>query len=215
MKTFCAMWILLLSTLAVAAAERPAVDRVLLFDCVSDIGHRKLAFYDDGTIYLQEGEPGEEETLLHRLDPDRAQAFLTRLRQETKPGTMEPSNPGPEGAWVERCLLQVDLPGEPQVRLSFRRYDTLPLSLSRLVAVADDLLAALRDAPPEQALPAEYEPRPGDVLRRKDGLRFEIVRTTGDGRGLELQGIDQPLTVYVPVGAVHLEFTELLSRERP
>lgn len=215
MKTFCAICLLLLSAVAGLATDRPEVNRVLLFDCASDIGHRKLAFYDDGTIYLQEGEPGEEETVLHRLDPDRTQSFLARLRQEAKPGTMEPSNPGPEGAWVERCVLQAELAGEPRVRLGFRRYDSLPLSTSRLVAIADDLLAALRDAPPEQALPPEYEPRPGDVLRRKDGLRFQVVRSTGDGRGLELHGIDQPLTVYVPVGAVHLEFTELLARERP
>lgn len=204
---------LLLASLAAQAAPRPDIHRILVYDCASEIGHREVALFDDGTIRLEEGPPGEEETTLETLDPDRLEAFVRRLRQADKPKRYtDPSVRGPGGEWVERCRLEVTLPGEVPVAESFVRYDSLSLSVGQLVRIAEDVLQAVREAPPPSSLPQDYEPRSGDVLLRRDGQRFRVVRSTGDGTGLEMAGLDQPITLYVPRGAVRSEFTELLSR---
>lgn len=193
-----------------AQSEAATIRRVLLYDCASEVGHRKLVFYDDGMVLLEEGEPGAEKRRLHRLDADRARGYLNRLG-EVEPGVMEPSNAGPGGDWVESCRLRLG----PDREWSFRRYDSLALSVARLRTVAEDLLTEIRGAPREKTLPVDYVPAPGDVLLRRDGLRFRIVRSTGDKTGLELVGLDQPLTVYIPAGGLRTEFVELLRRGRP
>ncbi|HEX2253498.1 MAG TPA: hypothetical protein VHQ65_09545, partial [Thermoanaerobaculia bacterium] len=68
------------------------------------------------------------------------------------------------------------------------------------------------------ALPPGYRPRIGDVLRRLDGVLFRVVRPTveleEDGpSGWELQGVQQPLALYIGEGDVAQEFVELVSRE--
>lgn len=198
------------------AAPRPDIHRVLVYDCESDIGHRKVALFDDGTILLEEGPPEGRERTLHTLDPDRLESFLVRLRQADRPERYtDPSVRGLGGRWVERCRLEVTLPGEERLRMSFARYDSLSLSVGALVRIAEDVLREVREAAPESALPPDYEPRTGDVLKRRDGQRFRVVRRTGDETGLELEGLDQPLTLYVPLGALRNEFTVLLSRREP
>ena len=46
-------------------------------------------------------------------------------------------------------------------------------------------------------LPKDYEPKPGDFVRRGDGELFEVIGFTSDGQGVELNGINQPVTIYV------------------
>lgn len=207
------LFLLLLIALPTQAQSRPDIHRLLVYDCASSLGHRKVALFDDGTILLQEGPPEEEVTTLQSVDPDRLDAFRRRLLQAEKPKrTHDPSVRGLGGEWVETCRLEVTLPGEPRVAVSFDRYDSLSLAVGNLVRIAEDVLQVTRDAIPESTLPPEYEPRAGDVLERRDGQRFRIVRPTGDGLGLEMAGLDQPLTLYIPRGALRSEFTELLSR---
>ncbi len=210
MRVFLA---LLLVPFLTQAAPRPDIHRLLVYDCESEIGSREVALFDDGTIRLEEGPPGEEEITLETLDPDRLQAFVRRLRQAKKPERYtDPSVRGLGGDWVERCRLEVTLPGEAPVAVFFVRYDSLSLSVGHLVRIAEDVLQAIRDAAPPSSLPPDYEPRAGDVLLRRDGQRFRVARPTGDGTGLEMAGLDQPVTLYVPRGALRAEFTELLSR---
>ena len=64
-------------------------------------------------------------------------------------------------------------------------------------------------------LPADYDPRPGDVVKRVgDGALFRVIAFTGDGKGVELRGVDLPLEVYVPRDQIRNNFTELVSRDR-
>ncbi|HXU46194.1 MAG TPA: hypothetical protein VN783_11760, partial [Thermoanaerobaculia bacterium] len=49
----------------------------------------------------------------------------------------------------------------------------------------------------EARLPEGYAPAPGDRLRRADGVLFEIHGFTDDGKGIELRGVEQPLTIYL------------------
>ncbi|HEX2163262.1 MAG TPA: hypothetical protein VHM02_04885, partial [Thermoanaerobaculia bacterium] len=65
-------------------------------------------------------------------------------------------------------------------------------------------------------LPAGYRPRPGDVLRRADGVLFRVVRATAELEGMpggwELHGVVQPLAVYVVEADLPRAFVELVSR---
>lgn len=191
----------------------PAIRQVLRLDCASSLGRRDVALFSDGVIRLREGPPGEERLTLYDLDPDRLQGFLARLAEETPPDTGDLSTRGPGGGWVESCRLMLDLAGRERVEFSFARYDALSLARARLVSIARELGRIAEEALDATALPPGYEPQPGDVLKRRDGVRFRVVRPTGDGSGVELQGIDQPLTVYIPVGAIRGEFVALVSRE--
>jgi hypothetical protein len=50
------------------------------------------------------------------------------------------------------------------------------------------------------------------VLLRKDGRLYEVVGPTSDGMGLELTGVEQPMTVYVLAEAIREEFVMLVER---
>jgi hypothetical protein len=69
---------------------------------------------------------------------------------------------------------------------------------------------ALRES--SRSLPDGYRPRRGDVLRRVDETLFEVVGFTSDGKGVELQGVDQPLTLYLAPEDLHTLFTALVDR---
>ena len=53
-----------------------------------------------------------------------------------------------------------------------------------------------------------------DVLERRDGQRYKIMRFTADDNGVELQGIDQPIFLIVLKEEMRKEFVALLSRDR-
>ena len=54
--------------------------------------------------------------------------------------------------------------------------------------------------------------RAGDRLRRFDGTLYQVIGHTGDGAGLELEGIDEPLVVFISLAALRDEFEELVGR---
>lgn len=199
--------------------RRPPIREVLRYDCESELARRSLVLFDDRTVRLKEttrvaeASDGGETLTLHQLDPDRYEAFLRRLAGEraAEPGDLTTHGPG--GAWVEGCRLVLELPGREREEHRFGRYDALSLSLSRRVAIAEEMAELAEEVSRLSGLPRDYEGRRGDVLERRDGALFEIVRETGDRGGWELAGIDQPLTVYIPKGALRQEFVRLVSRE--
>lgn len=199
--------------------RRPAIHEVLRYDCESELARRSLVLFDDRMVRLkettrvEEAMAGGEKLTLHQLDPDRYQAFLSRLKDEraTQPGDLTTRGPG--GPWVEGCLLVLALPDRPREEHRFGRYDALSLSLARRVGIAEEMAELAEEVSRLSGLPRDYEGRPGDVLERRDGARFEIVRETGDRGGWELEGIEQPLTVLIPKGALRQEFVRLVSRE--
>ena len=82
-------------------------------------------------------------------------------------------------------------------------------SPSHLVSIADELQEAAEQEATRARFPRGYEPRPGDVLERRDGVLFEVIAFTGDGQGIELHGIDQPLVIYVLIDDVVGQFIGL------
>jgi hypothetical protein len=211
----------LLGLLALLAAPVPAAStqgddprgvELLRYDCSSSIGRRDLTLFGNGTLRLRESEPDQATRMrLAELGRVELAAYLARLGEED---LTEVDLRGPEasGDWVSTCELKLELEGQPERRLRFGDMDSLPLAVGRLLRVVDDLLLEVDRLAPRSQLPADYEPRAGDRLRRFDGSLYEVVAYTGDGAGLELEGIDEPLVVFISVAALRDEFEELVER---
>ena len=205
---------LLPTGLGAAQKQDPRSVELLRYDCGSSIGRRDLTLFANGTLRLRETEEGELPRMrLAELGGGELAAYLARLAEED---LTEVDLRGPEasGDWVEVCRLRLALESRPERALQFGRMDSLPLALGRLLRVVDDLLLEVDRLAPRSRLPADYEARAGDRLLRFDGVLFQVVGYTGDGGGLELEGIDEPLVVFIPVAALRDEFEELVERRR-
>jgi hypothetical protein len=204
---------------SLAAAPEPAPppsDRlveVLRLDCASRLGRREVTLFGNGTIRLRDGPIGKEWMGLAELAPDVLEGTLRRLAQEDLADASH-LPPGVMGDWVEKCDLVLELPGKRRQKFFYGRYDTLPLGLYHVQRLAEELgakVAVLRDA---EQLPERYEPRLGDVLKRTDGMRYRVVNFTSDRKGIELDGLDQPLHLVVLKEQMRMEFVGIVSRER-
>jgi hypothetical protein len=198
----------------VATPPAPLSDRsreVLRLDCASRLGRREVTLFANGTVRLREGPVGKEWMGLAELGPADLQGALARLSDEDLgSGTDLPA--GVVGDWIEHCALVLDLPGKPHRRYEFGRYDTLPLGVSRLRRVAEELGTKVHSLNDSGQLPPGYEVRMGDVLKRVDGSSYRVVNFTSDRKGVELDGLDQPLHLIVLKEQLRLEFVALLSR---
>lgn len=192
--------------------------RVLVrLDCASVLSRRELTLFANGTLRLKAGRPGAEGMSLAELGPaevDDALALLAEIDfDETDPETT-----GPGGERLERCALELALPGKAPVERRFKRFDSLSLSLARALAVVDGLAGRVeepRGGPGERGparLPVGYAPEIGDLLRHADGTLYKVIAFTADGDGVELQGVEQPLTLYLPRGRLGEELVELVGR---
>lgn len=193
-------------------AEDPRTVELLDHDCRSDLGRRQLTLFANGTVRLRQGPRGEEALYLLELSPSDLDAYLRRLAAEDlSESDADSSSVG--GDWVERCALELALPGRRTRRFTLDAYTPPSLALSRVMAVVRELAARVEeDAPSGRRLPAGYEPRPGDLLERLDGVLYRVIGTTADGKGLELQGADQPFTLFVRVEDLRREFVALVDR---
>jgi hypothetical protein len=202
------------STPGAAPAEGGEVSRELLrLDCASDLGRRETTLFGNGTVRARRWQGGDEAMALGELTADEVAGYV-RLLGEIDLAETDREGSGPVGGTVERCTLVLALPGRERVELRFARFDSLSLALGRLLAVVEGL--AERAGPPRgsERLPAGYRPRVGDVLKRADGALFEVVAFTVDGRGVELQGLDQPLTLYADRLGLDREFVAVVSEGR-
>lgn len=199
-----------------AAAEPPADSlrsrQLLRLDCGSNLGRREITLFANGTVRLREGPPGEEAMGLGELGPAELEGYLRRFAAED---LSEAELLGPEvrGLWIERCTLDLALPDRPARSWQYGRYDSLPLGLARVQAIAQELPEKVTQRIGEKQLPPNYQPEPGDVLERVDGYRFRVVGPTADKKGLELEGLDQPLTLLVRLEDLRNEFVALVVRE--
>lgn len=189
-----------------------SIERLRL-DCRSQLGRREVTLFGNGTVRLREGTGGEQKIWLHELDADELTGFLARLEEDRS--ETEHDYRSVEGAWVERCTLELDLDGREPEEFQFGRYDSVSLNLRRALSVAlelDSLVDQTRPPAGAPRLPRDYEPRVGDVLRRLDGRRFRVVGFTWDGLGIELAGIEEPLTLYLPKDDLGNRFVVLERR---
>jgi hypothetical protein len=216
MRRLLALLSLFAALAAPAAGETPVDPRsveILRYDCASALGRREVTLFANGTIRLRDGPLGEEWMGLAELGPDERDGVLHRLADEDLSAAARLPR-GVDGDWVERCELRLQLPGRPLQEFRFGRYDTLPLALSRVVRVAREMGEKVLDLKASEHLPEDYEPRRGDVLKRVSGRLFRVFGFTSDDKGVELEGVDDPLTIYVRREELRREFVALVSRAR-
>jgi hypothetical protein len=210
MRSLQALLALLLAVLPAAADDRSV--EIVRFDCTTSTTRREVTLFANGTIRLKDGLIDREWMGLVELGPDELQAYVNRLSGEDLSEERSPEK-GVEGAWIERCELRLQLPGRSLQTYRFGHYDSLPLNLSRVVHIAEELAGKVEVVKDKEELPANYDPRLGDVLRRVgDGALFRIVAFTSDGKGIELEGVDLPLDVYAPKDQIPKLYTALVSR---
>lgn len=196
-----------------ASATDARVVQILQYDCRNELGRREVTLFGNGTIRLRDGELGREWVGLAELAPEEMQGYLNRLGEEDL-SKMESLPRGVEGRWVEKCELKLQLAGQPLRSFQFGRYDTLPLALSRVLRVAEDMAAEVEDLKGDEQLPVDYEPRRGDVLKRFDGELFKVFAFTTDDKGVEMQGVKQPITLYVLREELRKEFVAVVERPK-
>ncbi len=198
---------------AVLSADDRSTELVR-YDCTTDTTRREMTLFANGTIRVRDGQIGNEWMGLTELGPDELKGFVNRFLGEDLSESPNPEK-GVEGAWIERCDLRLHLPGRPLQTYRFGHYDPLPLNLSRVVRIAQELVEKVPVVQDKDELPANYEPQPGDVLKRVgDGALFRVITFTPDGKLVELQGIDLPLEIYVLKDQIRRHFKALASRGR-
>ena len=205
-------FLLLFLALPLAARESDRTVEVLRYGCANEVGRREVTLFRNGTVRLFDGPPGEELMGLAELSPEELEGALNRLQAEDLSEARN-LHKGIDGPFIEKCELHLQLPDRKPEVFRFGRYDTLPLNLSRVIRVALDLEAEVEDLKGVEELPLNYVPRQYDVLKRRDGQRYKIMRFTADNKGVELQGIDQPIFLIVLREEMRKEFVALLSRE--
>ncbi len=202
---------------AAGAADRRSTE-LLRYVCSSEISRRDVTLFANGTVRLRQGLWESQEMFLDELEPEELAQYLSLLR-ETRASldSAVPQLPptSPEGDWVERCELHLELPGAEPARLSLSRYQIPTLAVTRLVNIAEDLADYTRPLDPPERLPAGYEPRHGDVLRTAEGDRYRVVGLTSDGKGLEVESLDAPIRVFYRLEDLNEVFTALVKRASP
>lgn len=210
--------VLLMAVLFALAAAAGADERstvLLREECQTEIAWRETTLFANGTIRLRTHDAEGESMSLGELTGEQTRAYLNRLAAEDL-SEVDRHLGGAEGDWVERCMLELALPEMPERSFRYGDLETRSLGLSRLLLIVGELTAKARQTDSAtDGLPHGYEPRPGDRLRRVDGELFEVLGRTADGRGVELQGVELPLTIFIGLGDLRRHFVEVESRRRP
>lgn len=180
-------------------------------ECRTAISWHELTLFANGTLRLKEELNESKGMRLAELTPDEVEAYLRRLEEEDL-SEVQQGRAEVHGDWVEACELRLNLPHRDSRKFSYGRFDSLPLALSRVNFVVDDMFQVVDARSPVSGLPRGYSPRAGDVLERRDGALFEVVGLTGDKRGVELFGLREPLTIYIPLEGMNEHFVAVVRR---
>lgn len=166
-------------------------------DCRTTTSRRQLTLFANGTVRLRDGSGATRTLRLAELGTSELEAYVARLAAIAF-DDLAPQSRGLEGDLVESCRIELALPEASERVWEFDKFDTLPLGLEHVLLVLDDLLAEVEGVRQTQARARGYTPQIGDiVVRRRDGARFEVLGFTLEGTGVELEGIDQPITVFI------------------
>ncbi len=210
--------------------------------CETDTHGEEVTLFANGTLRVRQtldpasgavrqGSFGGPEMALGELPPDELAAWVDDVRGENL-GESGRHSAGPVGDMVARCHLLLDydamarwvgpLPApegdrgdwrpEGRKEIEYAGFDSFGLGFARILERVDSLAARVDPAAGRRSLPPRYEPAVGDVLRRADGMLFRVERATASPGGWELQGVDQPLTLYVMDDRFPSLFTELVRR---
>lgn len=190
---------------------------LLRYACENDLGRRDVTLFANGTVRLREGLWEEQNLYLDELSPEELKSTLDHLASlDTRGQVFDRIGGNPvEGEWVEACEVELDLPGREPASYAFRGFDLPALVVTQLIHVADGLAVDARPTAQVKRLPADYEPQPGDILQTVEGDRFRVLRFTVGSDGVELDGLDQPLRIYVARSELHEAFATIVKAAGP
>lgn len=181
-------------------------------DCTTEQRRREVTLFANGTIRLREGVLGAEAGGLFDLKLEELAGYVNRLAEVDLSEVASPDR-GPEGDWVSRCALSLTLADRPRRDFFFGEFDSLPLNLSRVVNVVKELGTKVPDLKAAGHLPEDFLARTGDLLQRQDGQVFRVVGYTSDGKGIELEGQDIPLALYLTPEQLRHDFVSVVRRD--
>ncbi len=194
-----------------APARDPRSVIVLREDCTSSLSRKELTLFANGTLRLRHGAPNELQMALHELDHAALDQFVARF-EEIDLSEVSDDSGGVTGEWAERCVLELERPGRTPERFVYERYSTGNLALDRVRRLIEDLFDEMKKSLGSSEIQANYRPAIGDRLERADGELFEVVSFTLDGKGVELEGVKQPLTIFVAKDKVRELFVRIAPR---
>lgn len=206
------LWLPAAAQWAAEDGSDPRSHEVFRRECLTNDSRQDLTLFGNGTLRLRDGARDNQQMVLAELAPDEKAAIVRRIREEDLSGAWRRDS-GLRGVGVESCRLAIQFEGEEPIIFYYSRFQARSLALGRLVALADELVAMAVERTPGQRLPRDYVPEPGDILRRGDGVLFQVVAFTADGKGVELIGVDQPLLIYVEKGALYGEFSSVIRKQ--
>lgn len=187
--------VLLLSTLG---SDDARTTERLYYSCSNDIGRRDITLFANGTVRLREGLWDDQQLYLEELGPEELRGYVDILEEIHDSDEWSLTGRLPiGGAWVDRCELRLELEDKEPLEFRYSAYEVPPLIVSRIVHLAEDLAETTRPPDNVDRLPYDYKPKRGHLLTSIDGHRFRVLRLTSDGRAVELQGLDQPVRIYV------------------
>ena len=171
------------------------------YGCSDELERRDVTLFANGTLRLRRGPHDQQMMKLEEIGPVELRSHLNRLLR-IRASRDFPDQVQLEGSvagrWIDSCRIQLDLPGFQAVRLEVGSFDLLPMELQQLQQYADELEGLTRPMVRPDALPPEYEPRIGDVLRTHEGKVYRIRGRTSDGGALELESLDGAWRIFVP-----------------
>lgn len=205
-----------LAVVLVAEAAPLAADarstEVLRYECSNELGRRDVTLFANGTVRLRQGLWEAQELYLDELLREELASYLSRLGEVVESAdrrTIDLSARSPAGSWVDACEIRLALPGREPVAYDFSAYEVTPLAVASLIHIAEDLAEFTRPVVGADRLPARYKPRPGDILLSVEGERFRVVDLTTDASGVELEGLDVPLRIFVSLDELGEAFASL------
>lgn len=173
--------------------------------CGGRLGSRELTLFLDGTVRLRVHDQQGDEVRLGQIEEGqlvrtygRLQALQEGIGRDGKEWSQGAAGRGIGGEFLEDCEAELRLPESEKKLFRFSPLEIPPLWLGQLRQLAEDL-AGETEPLQHRGLPKDYQPRYGDLLRRRDGVVFRYVGSSSDAKAWILEQVGQPLTTYFPV----------------
>lgn len=197
--------------------EDPRAWELFRHYCGNSLGRRELSVFLDGTVRFRVRDKSGEEVKLGELSQMAVTRVYTQVRETTRGLGREdriwlqtPVQRGFSGEMQQECGIDIRLPDDPIQSFRFSPMEITPLWLGQLRQLAEEL-SERAEPLTSSGLPKGYEPRFGDVLRRRDGILFRFVGLTSDSKAWMVEQIGQPVTTYYPATEVGTLFIALVE----